>query len=95
MAQRIDLRRQLDQPPAPPADPDAYRQIVWPGYRATMRVHVAWPLTRHVWRTLCGQLLTGVLPATDEPVCTVCTRRFAKIVGQYDADHRQSSPPGV
>lgn len=95
MARRIDLLRQHDQPPAPPGDPGAYARIIWPGYRASMRAHIAWALTRHVWRTMCGQLPTGALPSTGESVCVVCARRFAKIVAQHDADHSQAARSDV
>jgi hypothetical protein len=81
--------------PTPPTDPAAYALVQWPGYRATLRGHWAWPLTRYVWRTLCGQTQAGCIPAGDGPTCAVCAARLAKIRAKHDADHTTLAGTGV
>lgn len=81
--------------PEPPRDPASYALVTWDGYRLTMRGHWAWPLTRHIWRTLCGQTQAGCVPAGAGPTCVICATRLEKIRAKYDADHSNPDPSGV
>lgn len=81
--------------PIPPTDPASYALVTWDGYRATMRGHWAWPLARHIWRTLCGQTQAGCVPADDAPPCAICAARLAKIRAEHDARHTTPGRVGV
>jgi hypothetical protein len=81
--------------PVPPTDPAAFALLTWDGYRAAMRGHWAWPLSRYVWRTLCGQTQAGCVPAGDGPTCAICEKRLAKLRAKYNADHTTPPEAGV